>query len=185
MLYIWLIFSISLLNHLMYTSKSRRPLVSEVLTQRPNANLCPRFSDFSLDGRNAGIARSACYWAAGWTTEDLRTDCREGQKNLSSTAPRPTLATTRSPTHWVPGEVGFPEGSGQDENLTLCQLQMRLKISQADIQPPQCLLGVVLRDNLAHDNRSVIKARHRKTASSALNSHHFVGHIIATRLWVY
>lgn len=63
-------------------------------------------------------------------------------------------------------------------NLTLCQLQMRLKISQADIHSPQCLLGVVLRgnlairDNLAHHYRSVIKARHRKTASSALNSHH-------------
>jgi len=73
----------------MYTNKSRRPLVSEVLTQRPNANLCPRFSDFSLYGRNDGIARFAWHWAAGWTTEDLRSDCREGQENLFSTAPRP------------------------------------------------------------------------------------------------
>ena len=47
----------------------------------------------------------------------------------------------------------------------------RLKISQADIHSLQFLLGVVLRDNLAHHDRSV-KVRHRKTASSALNSHH-------------
>jgi len=58
----YLTVSIYLLKKLMYT-KSRRPLVSEVLTQRPNANLFPRFSNFSLDGRNAGI---------GWHVTELR-----------------------------------------------------------------------------------------------------------------
>jgi len=58
----YLTVSISLLKKFLYT-KSRRPLVSEVLTQRPKANLCPRFSNFSLDGRNAGI---------GWHVTELR-----------------------------------------------------------------------------------------------------------------
>ena len=56
--------------------------------------------------------------------------------------------------------------------LTICQLQLRLKISQASIHHPLRLLGVVLGDNLAHYDRSGINTRHRKTIPSALNSQH-------------